>query len=271
VLGALPFVALNLLYQKAQFGSLFADGYHAYAATFTAVYGAHEGGSQLSPRYLVDPIETWNHLDVTRAFLLEWSVPGTALLAAFGWASLRGDEKAKALRRYCVVCVAVFLGLFLFTMAGSDDGARARYLSTPLIPITFLAGPGWDSVRDILRERLGRRAPLVAGIFMAVLPGVQIGSFLDRRMPKQLIRERLPEVVASEGVTSGIVIIRAHYPTRLARNGPFFDAPVLYVSPPAETSAEEVAAAFPSRPIYEAREPTRETYDAEPWRITRVR
>jgi len=271
-LGVLPLLVLHLIYQKAQFGSPFADGYHAYAATFTSLYGAREGGSQLALRYAVDPIELFNHLDVLRAFLLEWTVPGTVLLAAFGWAQLRGDPKTTApIVRFCVTVTALFLAVFLFTMAGADDGARARYLSTPLLPLTFMAGPGWDVARDFLRDRLGRRAAVAIGVVVGVLPAVQISAFLERRMPRQMIRERLPEAVAQAGVTSGVVIVRALYPTRYARNGAFFDQPVVYASPPADASVDEVAAAFPSRPIYEAHEPVHEIWNADPWRIERVR
>jgi hypothetical protein len=59
-------------------------------------------------------------------------------------------------------------------------------------------------------------------------------------------------------------VVRAEYPTRYARNGAFFDRPVLYVSPPATTSVDEVAAAFPGRALYEARE-------GKAWTVERVR
>ena len=61
-----------------------------------------------------------------------------------------------------------------------------------------------------------------------------------------------------------VVVVRAEYPTRYARNGPFFDRPVLYVSAPATTSLDAAAEAFPGRPLYEA-------HEGKQWTIARVR
>jgi hypothetical protein len=272
VAGALPFFLIHLAYQDAQFGSPLADGYHAYAATFTDLYGKKEGGSQLSPLYAIDPIELYNHLDVLRAFLLDWTVPGTALLAVFGGRRLWGEAKTSGFVRFSVTLIGLFVFVFLFTMAGADDGARPRYLSTPLLPVTFLAGPGWYAARDILRERLGRRTVMAIAVLVGVLPAAMIASFIERRMPKLFMREGLQATVASKGIVAGIVIVRAQYPTRYARNGPFFDDPVLYVSPPAKTTVADVAEAFPAQPLYEAREPQYESWDNDPpWRIERVK
>jgi hypothetical protein len=283
-LGALPFLGLHFLYQSLQFGSPLADGYHLYAATMTEIYGARETPAQVGLRFLVDPIEIFNHIDVTRAFLLDWTVPGTALIAALGFVSLRDDaksaaspkgsaanDKAAPLSRFAFTGCAVFFVFFLFTMAAADDGARPRYLSTPLLLASLLAGPGWAVAMDSLRGRLGPRITRAAAAIVWALPVAQLATFVEQRMPKLSVRESLPLAVASNGVTSGVVVVRAQYPTRYARNGPFFDAPVLYLSPRPETSLDEIAAAFPGQAVYEAFEPARESWDHPPWRLVRAR
>jgi hypothetical protein len=97
-----------------------------------------------------------------------------------------------------------------------------------------------------------------------VLPVIQLGAFLYGRTPEIGVREGLSNAVAEKGIADGVVVVRAEYPTRYARNGPFFDRPVLYVSAPGGTTLDEVAAAFPGRPLYEARE-------GRPWSVARVR
>jgi hypothetical protein len=78
------------------------------------------------------------------------------------------------------------------------------------------------------------------------------------------VREGLEKTVAADGIREGVVVVRAEYPTRYARNGAFFDRPVLYVSPLATTPVEAIAAAFPGRALYEARE-------GKQWSVERVR
>ncbi len=72
----------------------------------------------------------------------------------------------------------------------------------------------------------------------------------------------LYDAVEAAHVEQGVVVVRAEWPTRYARNGPFYDRPVLYVSAPADTSVAEVAALFPGRPVYEATEGRR-------WKVVR--
>jgi hypothetical protein len=81
------------------------------------------------------------------------------------------------------------------------------------------------------------------------------------RLPQTQRREGLERAVAAQGIRDGVVVVRAEYPTRYARNGPFFERPVLYVSAPATMNLADVAAAFPGRPVYQAREGT-------PWTVT---
>ena len=51
-----------------------------------------------------------------------------------------------------------------------------------------------------------------------------------------------------------MVVVRAEYPTRYARNGPFFDGRALYVSAPETMEAADVARLFPGRTVWEAHE-----------------
>ena len=252
--GVVPFVALHFAYQGAQFGSPLVDGYRAYEPTFRAIYGAHTATAPLSPANLVDGEQLWHHLDILRAFLLDWTVPGTALLAALGWASLRDDPRIRPARRLATTSIVLFAATLFITVGGTDDGARPRYLSITLLPLALLAGPGWRAARDLLEPRLGRIAWRVVAWTVWLLPVIQLGAFLVDRTPQLWVREGLEKAVAAAGIHDGVVVIRAQYPTRYARNGPFFDRPVLYVSAPAGATIDELVAAFPGRTLYEARE-----------------
>src|SRR5262249_53726308 len=59
---SLPFVGLDLWYNKLQFGSPFTDGYTAYIPGFVAIYGESGAASNMSPLHLVSPIQIFNHL-----------------------------------------------------------------------------------------------------------------------------------------------------------------------------------------------------------------
>jgi hypothetical protein len=270
-LGTLPFLGLHFAYQAAQFGSPLADGYHLYAKTMAELYGAHEAAGQISAWNFVDPLELFNHIDVTRAFLLDWTVPGTVLVAALGLVSLRGEAKSELFSRFALVDCAIFYAVFLFTMEGGDDGPRPRYLSTILFLTAFLAGPGWGVAIDLLRRNLGPRIATAVAIVVWFLPVAQIATYVDQRTPKLRVREGLYSAIAENRVTSGIVVVRAQYPSRYARNGPFFDAPVLFMDPPPGTSLDEIAADFPGKAIYEVTEPPREIWEPGPWQVVRRR
>jgi hypothetical protein len=267
IAGATPFFLANLVYQAAQFGSPFTDGYRAYAPTQKALYGADAAASQISFRHFYEGIQIFNHLDIFRAFLLDWTVPGMVLLAYLGWFALRDDARAAPMRRFAGVLLVLFPIVLLVSMADFDDGARPRYLSITLVPLAWLGGPAWRGAREILRDRIGQRATWIVGIAVWVLPLLQLTGFLSEHIPRSWIREGLTQAVSAAEVRDGIVVVRAEYPSRYARNGPFFDRPVLYVSAPATTSIEEVAEAFPDRPVYEAHEPP----IFKPWTLTRVR
>jgi hypothetical protein len=261
---AVPFAVLHLAYQDAQFGSPLADGYRAYEPTFRAIYGAHTGGSALSLANLVDGEQAWHHFDIVRAFLVDWTVPGTALLAALGWVALGEEPRTHPARRFASVLVLLFAASLFVTIGGTDDGARPRYLSTAMIPLALLAAPGWRVAARLLGQRLGPLAlRVVAGVVWG-LPVIQLGAFLVERTPQLWVREGLQKAVAADGIGEGVVLVRAEYPTRYARNGPFFDRPVLYASPPTTTSIDEVALAFPGRPLYEA-------HEGKAWTVERVR
>jgi hypothetical protein len=261
--GGSPFVALQLAYQAAQFGSPFADGYKAYEPTFRAIYGARTAAPAFSLYNVVDGEQLWHHLDILRAFVVDWTVPGAALLALLGWSALRSEPQIATARRVSVALVLLFAGTLFVTIGGTDDGARPRYLSTALVPLALLAAPGWRAAADSLEPRVGTRACRIVGAVVCVLPVIQLGAFLVERTPLLWVREGLEQAVAAEGIADGIVVVRAEYPTRYARNGPFFDRPVLYVSAPATTSAEQVGAAFPGRALYEA-------HEGKHWTIARV-
>ena len=91
----------------------------------------------------------------------------------------------------------------------------------------------------------------------------QLAAFLIGHVPAVWKREGLDRSVAQAGLRDAVVVVRAQHPSRYARNGGLFDHSVLYLSAPATTSGETVAAAFPGRAIWEA-------HEGDPWTLTRV-
>ena len=269
VAGAVPFVALLLAYQAAQFGSPFTDGYAAYQPEFTAIYGASTARPAFSPFNAIDPPQIWHHLDILRSFLVDWTVPGTALLALLGWAVLRDDTRVLGARRFAGAVVAIFTVTLWVTIGDTDDGARPRYLTTTLLGLAWLAAPGWRRACEIAASSLGRGTAHVVGVVLWALPVIQLGAFVVERTPQLWVREGLATSVAGAGIESGVVVVRAKYPTRYARNGPFFDHTVLYLSAPPTMSVDEVAAAFPGKNVYEANEGRLGARDD--WQITKRR
>jgi hypothetical protein len=268
-LGAAPFLALNLAYQAAQFGSPFMDGYRAYGATYHPLFDEHPVVAQLGLRPAFDVMELWNHADIVRALAVDWTVPGTVLLAIFGWVHLGKDPRALALRRFLVTVICLFCLALLISVAGKDDGARPRYLSTALLPLTFLAGAGAVVAFEGLRVTIGRRLGVaVAALVVLVLPSLQIAWVLDERLPALTHRMDLYDAVAALGVPDAVVIVRVPYPTRMTRNG-LFDESVLYVGIAPERPAADVARAFPGRPLFEARERVNE-HNSAVWEVTPV-
>ena len=253
-LGGLPFAVAHFWYQARQFGSPFTDGYHAYEPTFRAIYGDETAVHPVSLRNLFSPVEQFHHVDVLRAFVVDWTVAGTALVAVLGAFAIGRDHDARKMRNVAVSIAVVLLVALLPMVSDPDDGARPRYLSTMLLSVAFLAGPGWVVARDFLAVRIGPRLTRAVAVLAVVFAPVQIGSFLMWRLPLQWQREGLFKAVAKEHPDRAVVVIRARYPTRYARNGAFLDGPVLYLSAPAATTPESVAAAFPERDIYEATE-----------------
>jgi hypothetical protein len=261
--GAAPFAVLHCAYQAAQFGGPFVDGYQLYEPTFRAIYDQRTAASPLSFGHLVDREQLWQHLDILRAFLVDWTVPGAALLAVVGWVALREDPRARAVRRFATTLGILFVAALFVTVGGVDDGARPRYLSIVLVPLAFFAGPGWRAAASLVGPP-GSRVRRFVVVIVWTLPALQLGAFLFERTPEIAAREGLEKAVAAKGIEEGVVVIRAAYPSRFARNGPSFDRPVLYVSAPATTSADEVAAAFPGRTVYQARQ-------GREWTVERVR
>jgi Dolichyl-phosphate-mannose-protein mannosyltransferase len=259
---ALPFVAFNLWYQDRAFGSPFTDGYHAYEPTLTAIYGATMAAHPLSWRHLLSATQWWNHIDIVGQICLQWTIPGTVVAALFGAVAIDRSDAAARMRRFSIAIVAVFCIALLVMISDPDDGPHPRYLSVTLIPLALLAGNGLGPLCDSIRGTFGVIIQRVL-VALAILFGLaQLGSYLQDRIPKQWKREGLYQA-AADLPRDAVVIVRAQYPTRYARNGPFFDG-VLYLSVAPETSVDEVAAAYVGRPIYVA-------HEGIPWTIERAR
>ena len=264
---SLPFVGLNLWYNKLQFGSPFIDGYKAYVPEFVAIYGPSGAASNMSPLHLVEPTQIFHHLNEFQALIFQWTVPGTALLACLGWMALRREQAAGVrrsafLQRFLGVMLALSVAVALLTFNEPDDSPRPRYLSMMLLPLAFLAAAGWDTAAAFVKKQLGTRMAWVVGLVIWIAPASLIESYLEHRLPEIKVHTGLGEELARQNVHSGVVILRAEWPTRYARNGMFFDRPPILLSVPANVSAAEVAARFPGQEVHEAFEP----HGANPWK-----
>jgi hypothetical protein len=259
---ALPFVAFNFWYQKQLFGGWLTDGYHAYHDTFVALYGPSAAENPIGPQHLISPIQWWNHIDQFGQICLQWTLPGTVIAALFGAYAIDKDHPARKMRTFSLALVVVFCGALMLMVSNPDDGPHPRYLSPLLIPLALLTAAGFDPLCKAIAGRFGRRAQLLFVTCAVVFGLAQFGSFLQDRIPKVWKREGLYQA-AHDLPYGAVVIVRAQYPSRFARNGPWFDG-VLYLSAPATTTAIDVAAAYPDRPIYEA-------HEGVPWTIERMR
>ncbi len=261
-LSAIPFVAINFWYQKQLFGAYLTDGYHAYHATFIALYGESAAENPIGPQHLFSPIQLWNHIDLFGQMCLQWTVPGTVIAALFGAPAIDSAHPARKLRTFCLSLIVVFCVALLAMVSNPDDGPHPRYLTPLLIPLALLAGAGFDPLCQAIAARFGNRVRTVV-VVCAVLFGLaQFGEYLQDRIPKVWKREGLYQA-AADLPYGAVVIVRAQYPSRFARNGPFFTG-VLYLSAPPTTTPVDVAVAYPDRPIYEA-------HEGIPWTIERVR
>jgi len=259
---ALPFVAFNFWYQKQLFGGWLTDGYHAYHSTFIALYGESAAENPVSLKHFVSPIQIWNHIDGYGQLCLQWTLPGTVIAALFGAYAIGKDQPARKMRTFAISIIVVFCGALLFMVSNPDDGTHPRYLTPTLIPLALLCAAGFDPLCAAIAKRFGRRIQIIFVTCAVVFGLAQFGAFLEDRIPKVWKREGLYQ--AAHGLPYGaVVIVRAQYPSRYARNGPFFDG-VLYLSAPETTSIVQVASAYPDRPIYEA-------HEGVPWTIERVR
>jgi len=272
---SLPFVGLDLWYNKLQFGSPFTDGYTAYIPGFVSIYGESGAASNMSPLHLVSPIQIFNHLGEFETLLFQWTVPGTALLACLGWVALRreqatGEKRTATLQRFFGVMLALFVAAALLTFNEPDDSPRPRYLSMVLLPVAFLAAAGWGNAAAFVKKHLGRRVAWVVGLAIWIAPVYLIASYLERRVPEIEVHTGLSRELARQQVRSGVVILRAEWPTRYARNGMFFDRSPVLLSVPSTVSAAEVAARFPGQEVYEAFEPHGSNPWKHPWVIRRV-
>ena len=260
---ALPFVGLNLLYQKAQYGSLFSDGYSLYAPQLGLIYGPQAAAPMLSLACFLNPLQHWFHLDVARAFIVDWTVPGTALVALLGAYSISKSHPARPMRTFCIALIAVFVAALLVTTSDPDDGARPRYLSTILVPVAFLAAAGYEPACRALEARFGRRVQRIIVVVTMLFGLGQFVAFLQYRVPLVWKREGVFQAAKEHGLHDAVVVVRAKFPTQYARNGPWFDG-VLYLSAPPSTTVDEVAAAYPGRQVWEA-------FEGEIWRLVKFR
>jgi hypothetical protein len=263
-LSALPFVLLNFAYQNAQFGSPFLDGYHVYQPTFAALYGSTAAANPILLSFLWNPVQLWNHIDIYRAFVVDWTVPGTALVALVGAFTIGRDHPARPLRTFSVGLIGTYAVALLLTIADVDDGARPRYLSIVLIPVAFLTAAGFGPTCAALAARFGPRVRTSIVAIALVFAPAQLAAYLVAHVPQVWRREGLFRTVERAALRDAIVVVRAANPSRYARNGGLFDRAVLYLSAPAATSGETIATAFPGRAVWEA-------HEGEPWTLTRTR
>lgn len=271
---ALPFVGVQLWYNKQQFGSVLADGYAAYKSSFVATYGVSGAASNLSPWNAVSPEQIFNHLAAVETLVAEWTVPGTALLALIGFVALRrpqanGDRRCVHVSRYFGFMSVLYLGALLFMFIQADDGPRPRYLTMELLPLSFFAAAGWPAASALVREQIGRRMARIVGAVMWIAPIFLLGTYLENRIPQAVVQAGLAEALSKAQIASGVVIVRAEWPTRYARNGMFFDRRPLLLSVSRDITTSDVAARFPGEAVYEAFEPHGSNPWKHPWVITR--
>ena len=274
--GAAPFLGLTLWYNAVQFGSPFIDGYEAGKPGFVAIYGESGAFRNISLLHAISPYEIFNHLAELETFFFEWTVPGAVLLACLGWVALRreqaaGDKRAQPLQRLFGVMMVLFLVGLVLTFNEPDDSPRPRYLSLVLLPASFFAAAGWGVAAAFVRQSLGRWASRLVAVAVWIAPLFLIATYLEHRIPEIRVHTGLGEELARQGIHSGVVILRAEWPTRYARNGMFFDRSPLLLSVPATVPASEVVARFPGQPVYEAFEPHGANPWKHPWVIRSVR
>lgn len=253
-LGALPGPLVTLLYQRAQFGGAFVDGYRLYAPTFREIYGPKGAGAALRLAYLVDPDQSWQHFERLRAFVADWMPPG--VLVAFTVGALlvpRQPPGALPLRNFVLGLVGITIASFLPTWVMDDDGPAPRYLSQLVVPVALLAAPGVIALDRALTDLVGAGWSRATGILLASCAVVMFVAVATVRLPKVWEREGLYVGVKERELHGAVILVKAKHPTRYTRNGPRFDGSVIYVRP-GLASIEEIGAWFPGRRIFEATE-----------------
>jgi hypothetical protein len=167
------------------------------------------------------------------------------------------------------------LGL-LVMISDPDDGPHPRYLSPALLPLVLLVAAGFGPASAAIAARFGRHVRTVFVTCALVFAFAHVGSYLQGHLPKVWLRDGLYRAIDREYIYDAVVIVRAQYPSRYARNvgapvpgqflhegGPLVDAPfagVLYLSVPPSVTKAEVAAAYPDRKIIEA-------FEGETWTL----
>ncbi len=256
---AVPFLGIHLWYQYAQFGSPLTSGYELYEPTFRAIYG-DIGGKSLGLDQFLSVHQRENHLDILKTMMFGSTVLAAPLFALVG-ARPTNETKLDLIRAFCVALIVLFVLALLFTLAEPDDGPRARYLTITLLPLSVLGAAGLQRAWTALRTKLAIALASVVAV-LAIAYALNATATSMKYHAFEIWFRTGPARLGEKLPANAVVIIRATFPTRYARNGAFFDG-VLYLSVPSTVSDDEVRAAYPDRPIWSLLESQR-------WRYRRV-
>lgn len=246
-----PFLALNCGYQYAQFGSPFLSGYAVYEPTYRALYG--ESGNSLGLDQFFSTYQQDNHLAILKETLFGATVLGLPVLAIVG-ARRRENSVGDAIRTFCVALIVIFVLALLFTAAGVDDGPRARYMTITLLPMSVLGAAGLKAAWSAVSPRVAIAATTAVSVVCLWFAARRAHEYLEGHDWAIRQRSGLYAVVEQAKLPrNAVVIVRAQFPTRYARNGPFFDR-ILYLALPNDVSIEVVHAAYPNRPLFLAQQ-----------------
>lgn len=247
----LPFLAINGLYQYVQFGSPFLSGYAVYEPMYRAIYG--ESGKSLGLDMFLSTYQQNNHLAILKETFVGATVLGAPFLAIVG---ARRSENAveNSIRTFSVALIVIFVLALLFTAAGVDDGPRARYMTITLLPLSVLGASGLKAAWTAVSPRIAAAVTALAAVVCLWFTARSAREYLEGHDYAIRQRSGLYTSVAKANLPSNaVVMVRSRFPTRYARNGPFFDG-ILYLALPSDVSLEEVRAAFPGRPLFLAQE-----------------
>ena len=250
---ALLVAALLPVYQALQFGSPLTSGYAAYNPVLREIYGdwaTHAAG----PGYLLSPAAQWGHV---RWFLdlATWLVPGTLVLSLYGLARRWRQLSAAPVHRFLLLLLGLQVLVVLCMSGDQGDSYGPRYLVPALLPLAVGAAAGFARARLWLGPRGLLPGPRATAGLIAALVACGLlrgGTLLEHHRADIQRRSGLYRQVAAAKLDNAVVIVKDQFPTRLTRNGPRFDGPVLYVSNWGLSDAA-VADLFPGRTTYVGR------------------